>query len=399
MNDDFAARLRDSVGADPVRSTLDPDRVLHRSLRTQTRRAFGTAGIAVATCAVMGTAIAVPGGIFDQTTEMNAANALLDGDVLRPGEQPVLTEVDGIVATDKAVGVELSDGTAVLDLGIESWAGTDERFVVTFPVDNQRFPHLEVWSADAAGLDQLFARGKADSAGLSGMTRISDNHGAEVVITDPERTRSVVVGGIRPADEVALVPWEGDDTVDPHVETEVSAEEFAQRYATIVDRSTVIPTVRDPHAFYDISVFAAELGDTPLFGVVDLHDGIGNGGYFCDTACPPVVLSDDGTVTRDEPDLETVLASAVWTHDLDSPALRVVGPSTHGVQLSAQCDAPAGVALEAVVSLDGDESSRTVLPCTGQVVEVELWDLVGDVTVELVGDLTDVSDASARLRG
>ncbi|WP_029251649.1 hypothetical protein [Paraoerskovia marina] len=397
MTDDFAARLRASVQSQPVRSTLDPDDVLHASLRTQTRRTFGTAGVAVAACAVMGAAIAVPGGLFDQTTESAPAAATLGGDVLRAGEQPVLVDVDGVVATDKAVGSELSDGTVVLDLGLDSWVGTDERFVVTFPADDQQFPNLEVWSTDAAGLEQLYERGRADSAGLGGMTRISDNQGAFVMLVSPDGAESVIVGGIGPADEVGLRIWDGVGT--PEWDTTRDFEEFEAFQQQLYAESLPIPTVRDPYGFYDISVFAAALGEAQVDDVVAIRKGTGHGIWGCDGPCDALTLGTDGTVTSDQPDLDVLLASAVLTPDLEEQALRADVAATRGATLHAECAAPFGTQLEAVVSVDGVESSRTEVPCTGAPVRVLLADLVGDVTVTLDGELDAVREASARLVG
>lgn len=402
MTDDFAARLRDAVHAAPVHSTLEPDTVLRRSLHARTRRAFGTAGIAVAACAVVGTAIAAPGGVFDRTVESAPASAALDGDVLRVGEAPVLVDIDGVTATDKAVGSELSDGTIVLDLGLASWAGVDERFVATFQAD-EHYPTVEIWSTDNVGLDTLYSRGQADGPGTADMTRVADNQGAFVVVANPDQTQSVVIGAFEPTEEIGLVPWKGDETTLLPTDTTLPITDLSASYAEIFDAVPVIPTVRDPLNFYDVSIIAADVGRTPLYAAISVnntgYDDSTFAGYSCDGPCTAAILADDGTVTRPEAPGRTVLASALWTQDLTEQSTRVTAPSTHGVSLEARCNAPVGVDLEVVVLVDGVESSRIPLPCMGGLTEVALDDLRGDVSVELAGDVDAATSAAARLFG
>lgn len=198
MNPDdvYAAHLRDRLDQAPVVSGLGSDTVLHRSLRARTRRTLGGAGLAVAGCTAMAFAVGAVAAPLAGTQTDQAPAASTNGVSAEISSPPATQDVaPGVRATAEHVSYELANGVSVVDLGLGSWGGTDERFFATYTVADGMFDYfhqVELWSGTDADLAALLDAGQLDDA--TGMDRIPrTGQGFDYIVTDDESNQGLAL--------------------------------------------------------------------------------------------------------------------------------------------------------------------------------------------------------------
>ena len=330
----FVSFLREQTLSTLPAPGLDPSKVLAASRRKRTviRAARASAALVVAALAVVGVADLV---------DLRDGSVPPVDQVPPPSESAVLVGLaDGIIAVNRPVEITLTDGSAVLDVGMgDAWPSLGDRLALTTgpaegadptedhdPVFEAAVPGAEVrlWTASAEGL-------RSRVTTLSWLPDDSAQDYPDAAYPAPTKVQEPITGQTL---LIGAVPaWIADPTVTLHLATEVTLPDGT------TSRSVEVPT------------FTAPTEDARLLFLISLDAtvGVSDGEGFAVT----VADSEGHTVIAGCPDgdLQTCIAAAAHPVSPDDrptmcaefPAAPPSGPEYEGWWSSSPADADGGI--------------------------------------------------------